>query len=251
MRSASLFFTSYFFKSTPRAQFFIKLFHFMRNDSLDATSKISKIATNKKKTLAVRFPKHPVTRILLKYLKFPIAAPSANISTKISAVTSSEVKEDFGKKIKYILEGGRSSDGIESTIIDMSAENPCLLRAGGIPLEDLEREVGNIQVLGKGQQVLKAPGMLSRHYATQIPLRINAKEIHDGEALLAFGGRTLGKAVAVCNLSRAGDLNEAAANLFDMMRQLDKPEYTGIAVMEIPEVGLGRAINDRLRRASY
>ena len=93
--------------------------------------------------------------------------------------------------------------------------------------------------------------MLSRHYATQIPLRINAKEIHDGEALLAFGGRTLGKAVAVCNLSRAGDLNEAAANLFDMMRQLDKPEFTGIAVMEIPEVGLGRAINDRLRRASY
>ena len=97
----------------------------------------------------------------------------------------------------------------------------------------------------------KAPGMLSRHYATTIPLRMNAEEIHDGEALLAFGGRTLGPAVAVANLSRAGDVNEAAANLFDMMRKLDKPEHKGIAVMEIPNVGLGVAINDRLQRACH
>ena len=212
---------------------------------------VSLLAGSGLETLAIRIPENEIALNLLRKAQVPIAAPSANKSGSVSPTTANHVRNSLRDDIDLIVDGGACKIGVESTIIDMSAENPCLLRAGGIPLEDLEREVGNIQVLGKDQQVLKAPGMLSRHYATQIPLRINAKELHEGEALLAFGGRTLGKAVAVCNLSRAGDLNEAAANLFDMMRQLDKPEYTGIAVMEVPEVGLGRAINDRLRRASY
>ena len=109
--------------------------------NLKKNSKISKIATNKKNTLAVRFPKHPVTRILLKELKFPIAAPSANISSRVSAVTSNDVKDDFGKRIKYILEGGRSNIGIESTIIDLR-KNPKILRLGGLDINDIKKILG-------------------------------------------------------------------------------------------------------------
>tara|TARA_Y100001934_G_scaffold50938_1_gene62184 strand:+ start:10341 stop:11282 length:942 start_codon:yes stop_codon:yes gene_type:complete len=212
---------------------------------------VSLLAGSGLETLAIRIPENEIALNLLRRAQVPIAAPSANKSGSVSPTTANHVRNSLRDDIDLIIDGGACKIGVESTIIDMSAENPCLLRAGGIPLEDFEREVGNIQILEEGQQVPKAPGMLPRHYATQIPLRINAKELHEGEALLAFGSRTLGNAVAVCNLSRTGDLNEAAANLFDMMRQLDKPEFTGIAVMEIPEVGLGRAINDRLRRASY
>ena len=212
---------------------------------------VSLLAGSGLETLAIRIPKSEIALNFLRTVELPIAAPSANKSGFVSPTKAEHVLESLGNSIDLILDGGACQIGIESTIIDLSTNDPCVLRTGGIPLERLERQLKNIQIVKGVDYHPKAPGMLSRHYATTIPLRMNAEEIHDGEALLAFGGRTLGPAVAVANLSRAGDVNEAAANLFDMMRLLDKPEYKGIAVMEVPKVGLGVAINDRLQRACH
>ena len=201
-------------------------------------------------SLAVRIPAHPLARQFLGAAAVPIAAPSANKSGTVSPTTAEHVRESLGDAVDLILDDGACPIGLESTIIDLTSDTSALLRAGGVNVELLERQIGEIRIAGNDDETPKAPGMLSRHYATGIPLRMGATELKEGEALLAFGGRTLGPAAAVCNLSRGGDLREAAANLFDMMRQLDRPEYTGIAVMDIPDTGLGRAINDRLKRAS-
>lgn len=212
---------------------------------------VSLLAGSGLETLAIRIPKSEIALKFLQAVKLPIAAPSANKSGSVSPTKAEHVLESLGDSIDLIIDGGTCQIGIESTIIDLSTNNPCVLRTGGIPIESLERQLENIQIVKGVDHSPKAPGMLSRHYATTIPLRMNAEEVYDGEALLAFGGRPLGPAVAIANLSRAGDVNEAAANLFDMMRKLDKPEYKGIAVMEIPNVGLGVAINDRLQRACH
>ena len=212
---------------------------------------VSFLAGSGLETLAIRIPKSEIALKFLQAVKLPIAAPSANKSGSVSPTKAEHVLESLGDSIDLILDGGTCQIGIESTIIDLSTNDPCVLRTGGIPIESLERQLENIQIVKGVDHSPKAPGMLSRHYATTIPLRMNAEEVYDGEALLAFGGRPLGPAVAVANLSRAGDVNEAAANLFDMMRKLDKPEHKGIAVMEIPNVGLGVAINDRLQRACH
>ena len=211
-------------------------------------SKVSKVATNKKKTLAVRFPKHPVARNLLKYLKFPIAAPSANISSRISAVTSSNVKDDFGRKIKYILEGGRSSIGVESTIIDLR-KKPKILRFGGL-------EVGSIQKILKKKISIKinpskisAPGQLRIHYSPGIPIRLNAKKIKKNEAFLLIKKSKINKKNYYF-LSKKGNLKEAAKNLYTILRKIKKDNYKSIAVSKIPNKGFGRTINDRLLRAS-
>lgn len=201
-------------------------------------------------TLAVRVPAHALAQRFLEAAGVPIAAPSANRSGSVSSTTADHVRASLGGAVDMVLDDGPCQIGLESTIVDLTGDTPTLLRAGGVTIELLERQFGEIQVATDNDTAPKAPGMLSRHYATSIPLRMDALELREGEALLAFGGRTLGPAPAVCNLSRGGDVKEAAANLFNMMRQLDKPEFTGIAVMEIPETGLGRAINDRLRRAS-
>jgi len=212
------------------------------------TSKISKFATNKKNSLAVRFPKHPVTRNLLKYLKFPIAAPSANISSRISAVTSSDVKDDFGKKIKFVLEGGRSSVGIESTIIDLR-KKPKILRFGGL-------EVGIIQKLLKKKisininpSKISAPGQLRIHYSPGIPIRLNVKKIKKDEAFLLIKKKKINKKNYYF-LSRKGNLKEAAKNLYTTLRKIKKDNYKSIAVGKIPNKGFGKTINDRLLRAS-
>ena len=211
-------------------------------------SKISKVATNKKNTLAVRFPKHPVARTLLKYLKFPIAAPSANISSRVSAVTSSDVKDDFGKKIKYILEGGRSSVGVESTIIDLR-KKPKILRLGGL-------EVGNIQKILKKKisintnpSKISAPGQLKIHYSPGIPIRLNVKKIKKDEAFLLIKKNKINK-TNYYFLSKKGDLKEAAKNLYTILRKIKKDNYKSIAVDKIPNIGIGKTINDRLLRAS-
>ena len=201
-------------------------------------------------TLAIRIPGHALALKFLEAVDLPIAAPSANRSGAVSPTTAAHVRESLGDTVDLILDDGPCQIGLESTSIDLTGKVPSLLRVGGIITELLERQLGELQIVAEDDTSPKAPGMLTRHYATSIPLRMGALELHDGEALLAFGGRTLGPAPAICNLSRGGDLKEAAANLFDMMHQLDKPEYTGIAVMEIPDTGLGRTINDRLRRAS-
>ena len=138
-------------------------------------SKISKIANHNKKTLAVRFPKHPVIRNLLKNLDFPIAAPSANISSKVSAVDSSDVKEDFGQKVKYILKGGKSSIGVESTIIDIR-NKPKILRLGGLEISKIEKVLKKKVSLENNPLKMSAPGQLEFHYSPGIPIRLNAKK---------------------------------------------------------------------------
>ena len=211
-------------------------------------SKISKIATNKKSTLAVRFPKHPVARILLKHLKFPIAAPSANISSRVSAVTSSDVKDDFGKKIKYILEGGRSSVGVESTIIDLR-KKPKILRLGGLEVETLQKILKKKISINTNPSKISAPGQLRIHYSPGIPIRLNVKKIKKDEAFLLIKKNKINK-TNYYFLSKKGDLKEAAKNLYTILRKIKKDNYKSIAVDKIPNIGIGKTINDRLLRAS-
>ena len=212
------------------------------------TSKISKYATNKKDSLAVRFPKHPVARNLLKYLKFPIAAPSANISSRISAVTSSDVKDDFGKKIKYVLEGGRSSVGIESTIIDLR-KKPKILRLGGLEAGIIQKLLRKKISININPSKISAPGQLKVHYSPGIPIRLNAKKIKKDEAFLLMKKSKLNKKNYYF-LSKKGNLKEAAKNLYTTLRKIKKDNYKSIAVGKIPNIGFGKTINDRLLRAS-
>ncbi len=212
------------------------------------TSKISKVATNKKSSLAVRFPKHPVARNLLKYLKFPIAAPSANISSKISAVTSSDVKDDFGKKIKYILEGGRSSVGVESTIIDLR-KKPKILRLGGLEVGIIQKVLKKKISINTNPSKISAPGQLRIHYSPGIPIRLNVKKIKKDEAFLLIKKSKIKKTNHYF-LSKKGNLKEAAKNLYTILRKIKKDNYKSIAVGKIPNKGFGKTINDRLSRAS-
>ena len=211
-------------------------------------SKISKIATNKKNTLAVRFPKHPIARILLKHLKFPIAAPSANISSRVSAVTSSDVKDDFGKKIKYILEGGRSSVGVESTIIDLR-KKPKILRLGGLEVGTIQKILKKKISINTNPSKISAPGQLRIHYSPGIPIRLDFKKIKKDEAFLLIKKNKINK-TNYYFLSKKGDLKEAAKNLYTILRKIKKDNYKSIAVDKIPNIGIGKTINDRLLRAS-
>ncbi|MDC3068586.1 L-threonylcarbamoyladenylate synthase [Candidatus Pelagibacter sp.] len=211
-------------------------------------SKISKVATNKKNTLAVRFPKHPVARVLLKHLKFPIAAPSANISSRVSAVTSSDVRDDFGKKINYILEGGRSSFGVESTIIDLR-KKPKILRLGSLEVETIQKILKKKILINTNPSKISAPGQLRIHYSPGIPIRLNVKKTKKGEALLLIKKNKINK-TNYYFLSKKGDLKEAAKNLYTILRKIKKDNYKSIAVDKIPNIGIGKTINDRLLRAS-
>ncbi len=215
---------------------------------LKKNSKISKIATNKKKTLAVRFPKHPITRNLLKRLKFPLAAPSANPSKKISAVCSSDIKEDFGKKIKYILEGGKSSIGLESTIVDLR-KSPQILRLGGLDSLNIKNALNKKIKIKNNPSKISAPGQFKLHYSPGIPIRLNIKKVKDNEAYILIREKKLTKSNHYF-LSKKGNLKEAAKNLYTILRKIKKKRYTSIAVSKIPNKGLGKTINDRLIRAS-
>ena len=215
---------------------------------LKKNSKISKFVTNKKKTLAVRFPKHPVARNLLKRLNFPLAAPSANLSKRVSAVCSSHVKEDFGKKIKYILEGGKSSIGLESTIIDLR-KKPKILRLGGLDFSIIQRALNQKVKIQNNPSKISTPGQFKLHYSPGIPIRLNIKKVKDNEAYILIRERKITKSNYYF-LSRNGDLKEAAKNLYSTLRKIKKSKYKSIAVSKIPNKGLGKTINDRLIRAS-
>ena len=152
---------------------------------LKKNSQISKIVTNKKNTLAVRFPQHPVTRNLLKHLSFPLAAPSANFSSKVSAVCTEDVKEDFGKKIKYVLEGGRSSIGLESTIIDLR-NKPKVLRLGGLDILTIQKILNKKVLIKNNPSKISSPGQSTLHYSPGIPIRLNIKKIKNNEAYLSI-----------------------------------------------------------------
>ena len=209
--------------------------------------RISLLASAGLDTLAVRVPDHPVARALLKACSAPLAAPSANRSEEISPTTAAHVVRSLGDNVAAVLDGGPCRVGLESTVIDLSTQAPTLLRPGGIPAEEIEALIAPLAPAGE-HGTPKSPGMTTRHYAPSIPLRMGVGRRRENEALLAFGEET---AEATLNLSPSGDLREAAANLFAMLRRLDDANrYDGIAVSPIPDEGLGRAINDRLQRAA-
>ena len=216
--------------------------------SLKKNTNISNIVTNNKNTLAVRFPKHPITRNLLKKLKFPLAAPSANISSKVSSVCSSDVKEDFGKKIKYILEGGKSSIGLESTIVDLR-KKPKILRLGGLDSSIIQKALNKKITIDNNPSKISAPGQYKLHYSPGIPIRLNVKKIKDNEAYLLIKKNKETKPNYYF-LSKKGDLKEAAKNLYTTLRKIKKNKFKSIGVCKIPNKGLGKTINDRLIRAS-
>jgi L-threonylcarbamoyladenylate synthase len=208
---------------------------------------VSLLATAGLDTVAVRVPKHPVAQALLRAAGVPVAAPSANRSGRISPTEAAHVAEELGDRVAMILDGGPCAVGLESTVLDVTTDPPTLLRPGGIAAEAL----GPVRPPGAAGAAPRGPGMLASHYAPRLPVRLEAREARPGEALLGFGpGAAPPGFAAVRWLSRTGDPVEAAANLFATLRALDRPEYAGIAVMPIPEEGLGRAINDRLRRAA-
>jgi L-threonylcarbamoyladenylate synthase len=197
-------------------------------------------------TLALRVPAHPVAQRLLRHVGRPLVAPSANRSGRISPTCAEHVHAELAERVGVILDGGPCQRGIESTIVAVAgAGAPRLLRAGAIPRERLEALVGPLAAATAGR--VDAPGQLASHYAPRARLRLEAREARVDEQLLAFGP---GAPAAAMNLSAAGDLAEAAANLYAMLRTLDATGTKGIAVMSIPRQGLGEAINDRLRRAA-
>ena len=215
---------------------------------LKKNSQISKYVTNKKKTLAVRFPKHSITRLLLKNLNYPLAAPSANLSTKVSAVEPTHINEDFGNKIKFILKGKKSKIGIESTIIDLT-NKPKILRLGGLEIEKIEKEIKTKLHFKLNPKKISAPGQLKLHYSPGLPIKLNVKNANENVAHILINKRKNDKK-NFFYLSKKSDLKEAAKNLYSTLRKIKKDGYKRIAVEKIPKIGLGLSINDRLNRAA-
>lgn len=211
-------------------------------------SRISLLCSAGLDSLAVRVPSHGLARQLLRAVGRPLAAPSANRSGKVSPTTAAHVRQELADKVAFVLDGGPCSLGLESSVLDLSHETPRLLRAGGLTREALEAVTGPLEH-GGDERTPRSPGQLASHYAPGPPLRLNATTVSADEALLAFG-EPLPGAAATETLSRTRDLTEAAARLFAALRRLDRPDVAAIAVMPIPETGLGEAINDRLRRAA-
>lgn len=226
------------------------------------TCRISDLACAGLSTVALRVPAHKIARDLIAAAGVPIAAPSANASGELSPTAPHHVLESLGGHVPLILAGGATEVGLESTVVDLSGPEVVVVRAGAILAEEiadcLEMPVRyELEATDKP----RSPGQLLRHYAPKKPLRLRAVDVERGEALLAFGSTKFmgirgGGSVADLpedqfrNLSEQGDLIEASANLFAYLRALDRPEITGIAVMDIPNSGIGIAINDRLKRAS-
>jgi len=215
---------------------------------LKKNSKISKFVTNNKNTIAIRFPKHPLIRKLLKVLDYPLAAPSANISSKLSSVMPADVKEEFGNKLKYVLKGGRSSIGVESTVINLT-NKISILRLGGLHVSKIKKILKR-QILIKNKSKNKlSPGLFSLHYSPGIPLRMNAKKLNKGEAFILIKKRKI-NSKNYFFLSKNNNLKKAAKNLYPLMRKIKNKGYKKIAVEKIPNIGIGQTINDRLERAS-
>ena len=216
---------------------------------LNPKSKISKIACAGKKTVAIRFPKHSVARKLLNLINVPLAAPSANMSSKLSATCAKDVFDEFGNKIKIILDGGRSKIGLESTIIDLT-NKPIILREGKITSEKIYQIIRKKVHIKKKIKNIKSPGQFKFHYSPGIPVYMNKNKPKKGGAFIIFGKKPKsGK--NYFSLSKSNNLNEAANNLYKTMRNIKKLKYKSISVCKIPSSGLGNAINDRLKKASY
>ena len=203
-------------------------------------------------TIAIRVPDHTVAIDALETFRGPMAAPSANPSAGVSPTTAQHVADSMGDSIAAIIDGGPCRIGVESTVIGLFESRAELLRPGAAGRSEIERLIGRLSEPGSGDPNAPqaSPGRLARHYAPSRPLRLNSTEVAGDEALLAFGAGAPTGAALCHNLSISGDVTEAARNLFAMLRKLDRPEFKAIVVMPIPDIGLGVAINDRLRRAA-
>ena len=215
---------------------------------LKNNSRISENVTNKKKTIAIRFPSHKLTRSLLKFLEFPLAAPSANLSKQISPVSKSDVIDEFGKKIKFTLDGGQSKIGVESTIVNLIGK-PKILRLGGIERNSIEKVFIKNKKLKHIKKNIVVPGQGKVHYSPGIPIRLNIKKPKKQEAFILIKKRKYSKK-NFYYLSKKNNLKEAAKNLYKTLRKIKKNKFKSIAVEKIPNIGFGETINDRLIRAS-
>ena len=206
------------------------------------------IATANLKTVAVRVPKNKTLRKILKSLNFPLAIPSANKSTQISPVSARDVVNEFGDSLKFILDGGNCVIGLESTVVDLTSKAK-ILRPGLIIPSDISKILNKKIFVYKDSKAIKAPGMLKKHYSPGIPIKLNQKKAKNNEAFIVFG-KKYKKTKNVFNLSNKSNLNEAARNLYRILRLIKKKNYKMICVSSIPKTGIGLAINDRLSRAA-
>ena len=211
-------------------------------------SLISNIATAKLGTVAVRFPKNKTLRKILKSLNFPLAIPSANKSSHISPVSAEDVVQEFHNSIKIILNGGQCKIGLESTVIDLTSK-PKILRPGLIEPINISKVLNIKVIVNNSSKIIRAPGMLKRHYSPGIPMKLNQKNARDNEAFIVFG-KKYKKKKNIFNLSYKSNLNEAAKNLYKILRIIKNKNYKMICVCSIPQTGIGFAINDRLNRAA-
>lgn len=224
-----------------------------------ADSQICELACAGLPSVAIRVPAHPIARALLQEVGQPVAAPSANPSGRISPTSAAHVLAGLGGRIDAILDTGDCPVGLESSVVDLTGPRAVLLRPGSITLDALERVTGSFAPIDARPtaqdraEKFKSPGMLTSHYAPRLPLRLAATSCHRDEALLAFGA-PLSNAPLIWNLSASGDIIEAASRLYAGLHYLDtigpKQGLTRIAVMNLPDQGLGQAIHDRLRRAA-
>ena len=215
---------------------------------LKKNSKISKIVTNNNKTLAIRFPKHKILKNLLKTLDYPLAAPSANVSTRLSPVKAEDVKEEFGNKISYILDGGKSKVGIESSILSL-INFPKILRLGGLEVSKIEKVLNQKIKIDINPLKNVAPGQSKLHYSPGIPIRMNVIKPKKDEAFILIKKKG-NKSSNYYYLSKNKNLKEAAKNLYSCLRKIKNKGYKSIAIQKIKNIGIGKTINDRLYRAS-
>ncbi len=215
------------------------------------TSRVSRLASAGLDTLAIRAPAHPIARDLLTAAGRPVAAPSANRSGLLSPTRAAHVLASLDDRVDLILDGGQCPIGVESSVVDLSVTPPALLRPGGLAKREIEQVIGPLaEAAGADDAGPRSPGQLARHYAPGHPIRMNAITVQEDEALIAFGREVPQGAHVTLSISPDGDVVEAASNLFAMLHEADRAEIRAIAVMPIPDDGLGAAINDRLRRAS-
>ena len=215
---------------------------------LKKNSKISKVVTNNNKTLAIRFPKHTILKNLLKILNYPLAAPSANVSTRLSPVNAEDVKEEFGNKISYILDGGKSKVGIESSILSL-VNFPKILRLGGLEVSKIEKVLNQKIKIDINPLKNSVPGQSKLHYSPGVPVRMNVVKPKKDEAFILLKKRR-DKSPNYYYLSKNKNLKEAAKNLYSCLRKIKNKGYKSIAIQKIKNIGIGKTINDRLHRAS-
>ena len=211
-----------------------------------AATAVSKLVSAGLDSVAVRMPDHPVAASLLLAVGRPLAAPSANKSGSVSPTEAQHVVDSLATPPALIIDGGKCKVGVESTVLDLTTPTPIILRPGAITREQIDAVIGPVNVSASDEAAPKSPGQLASHYAPGLPVRLNATEAKAGEILIGFGA-----VQGTLTLSPRGELAEAAANLFTLLRQADNATlYKCIAVAPIPEQGIGLAINDRLRRAA-